>query len=442
MTTTLAPAAQPRPAAAPAPTRPLGELVQLSNARRIGQADAPTQGMVFVAQMDARDVVMKASLQDKADNLYYEYAVGMLCLNRWTQQFPVFPTIYDLFHFRSAASKEQATRARAGDLMRDLVREGVRGPADLLRTPFWAAACARSGRAVLVMENIHPALTLSRYLRDDPLRMGPALLGVLLQLYLPLALLDREFTHYDLHDANVLLQRLGEEEDDWVHLIVHLPPDLRCAGVPAVVSCVVPFVTRLIDFGRCYFRAQVDGRTIDTHTVLDNLVCAAEACQSCGEHRGFGVLRNRSRAFFEIVPQIPNSSHDLRLLNFVRPALDALGVCDALVFDRRDLAGAVPSFDDDVGRQRTFARNSTREVRQRGFPPGRAPPSPRTVLNCADAAAMCALALQQPHIARQLHPAHAGRRLSHSLTLFSDGRPAILQAFTEPAAPAPPPLEP
>jgi hypothetical protein len=70
------------------------------------------------------------------------------------------------------------------------------------------------------------------------------LLYILYQVYMPLAMMANNFTHYDLHDGNVQLYKLGS--DQYVQYHYHLSDD-------SVTSFKSEYLVKIIDYGRSFF---------------------------------------------------------------------------------------------------------------------------------------------------------------------------------------------
>ena len=136
------------------------------------------------------------------------------------------------------------------------------------------------------------------------------MLEILLQIYIPLAQLRDEFTHYDLHGDNILLESTNASNNTFTF---------------TVAGSAVTFRSRyravIIDYGRSYFSAP--GSNKSSQYVYER-VCATRECNKkgnrCGNKVGFGWLTNIAsfddRHYF-INSTHANMSHDLRLLHII-----------------------------------------------------------------------------------------------------------------------------
>ena len=129
---------------------------------------------------------------------------------------------------------------------------------------------------------------------------------------MPLAQLKNNFTHYDLHDGNVIVY----EPIKGKHIQYHYH-----IGGGQTVSFKSPYISKIIDYGRSYFKYKETTNQMGPPEIYREL-CHEPKCNNngqCGDVYGFewmaGPLSNQN---FFISSQVPNMSHDLRLLNIVR----------------------------------------------------------------------------------------------------------------------------
>lgn len=247
--------------------------------------------------------ILKSAQNSEADNLVYEYLVGIKFINRLIKQFPCFVETYGLYFYRSAGNWNKMQTLTPIDKKQ---LDGL----ELQRSIDYNEACSRSKYASMLIQHIHSAKSLNESITNDHYNDFTKfeLIYVLFIIYHALASLSKTFTHYDLHDSNLLLfePQPGKYIHYHYHLIGGITVDFKCSVIP-----------KIIDYGRSFF----DNGNISSKTIYDK-ICTARECDDCGENQGFGWLN--PTPYLGISSQKKNESHDLRLLITVLDNLDDL----------------------------------------------------------------------------------------------------------------------
>ncbi len=81
------------------------------------------------------------------------------------------------------------------------------------------------------------------------------------------------------------------------------------------------YICKIIDYGRNYVKINAN---TDTKTILKTMVCNANACTPyCGDEVGYSIIQGRAydinARFYDIYPDRPNVSLDLRFANMINP---------------------------------------------------------------------------------------------------------------------------
>jgi hypothetical protein len=121
--------------------------------------------------------------------------------------------------------------------------------------------------------------------------------------------LSDAFTHYDLHDYNVLVYEpvAGSHIDYHYHL------------ENETLSFKSHYLAKMIDYGRCYYKDDTNSTSTGNSQEFYKELC--RRCKpGCGPNAGFDWLeynKSRIKEAMYISSQVSNVSHDLRLLSIL-----------------------------------------------------------------------------------------------------------------------------
>ena len=239
--------------------------------------------------------VLKSSTKAEADNLMYEYRVGLF-LNKMSFLFPCFLETYGLFKYKSRDEwYDMKTKAMTPDLFRTLL---------VPQAYDFKVGCPESRYIAVLIQHIRGCKTVKETLSQHTFQH---ILPILFQVYYPLFHMRKNFTHYDLHMENVVLYE--PVPGQYIQFHYHT--------LTGVISFRSPYIAKIIDYGRSYIHDGEDSKDIYDH------VCQLPECRpDCGEEFGFGTFPlSNEREFYHIVSQKKNESHDLRFLNSVLTVL-------------------------------------------------------------------------------------------------------------------------
>ena len=257
--------------------------------------------------------VLKSSAAPDSDNLGYEYLVGQF-INQQCKFYPCFLETYGFYYYKTPAAWKSMkdTAVINANVLPGFLEIG--DPKD------YNKMCAKSKYGAVLIQHLKDAKTVNDILGTTGQALANMLLYemiyVLYQVYMPLSQLKNNFTHYDLHDGNVIVY----EPIKGKHIQYHYH-----IGGGETVSFKSPYIAKVIDYGRSYFKYKGATGKLNSPDIYKKL-CDEPVCnkgEPCGKHYGFewmeGPLSNQN---YFISSQVPNMSHDLRLLNIVRNAYD------------------------------------------------------------------------------------------------------------------------
>jgi hypothetical protein len=282
--------------------------------RRIGNPSA--NGFISQIDYDHRDykasAILKSSKTMDADNLLYEYVVGQY-INKLNKYYPCFLETYGYYMYNDLNYwQEMQDNPLIDDVQ--LLRDGL----SLQHSIDYNDACRESKQLAILIQYFKgieslEKMTLNLHFIENEL------MWTLFQLYIPLAKLKNNFTHYDLHLENIYLYSPVADKYIEFHYAI---------SSTRTISFKSSYIAKIIDYGRSYFKDDVSG--INSKLIYDNELCGAAAdCNdeefsgTCGEDVGFGWLRpNKSNPAdnYYISSQKKNISHDLLPLSRIYQA--------------------------------------------------------------------------------------------------------------------------
>jgi hypothetical protein len=243
--------------------------------------------------------ILKSSAKETADNLYYEYQVGKY-INVVNKFLPSFIETYGLFQYKDEVTYNNFKNTK-------IIRTNVLTDAFMEKTPTLEDACINPKHMCMLIQHIKNAQTLSMYSLDLTF-IKQDLIYILFQVYASLYALTNSFTHYDLHDNNVLLYKPVDSK--YIEYHYHYKNN-------KVISFKSQYIAKIIDYGRCYYKLSETDNSLKLH---ENICRTRECDPKCGEDVGFNALQYESVpprfSYTEAVN--PNQSHDLRLLNTIK----------------------------------------------------------------------------------------------------------------------------
>ena len=220
-------------------------------------------GITYQAIDEARDkiFVLKTSLfntskfilDDEPDPLQYEYLI-MLCLNESRKYIPNFTQTFGFFTCSSDFYDYIITHPHNKDFKQELNK--------LISSKNIKLSCYKNDEynlPTIVIENITPAYTLKSFtIEYNNNEIEKILLYVQVLLALQVAQDKYDFTHYDLHGLNVLLQDLVSTTTLFENIM-----GFNNSSVSPFLNYIVRgksyffpsnYITMIIDFGRSHIK--------------------------------------------------------------------------------------------------------------------------------------------------------------------------------------------
>ena len=227
--------------------------------------------------------ILKSNLNRKADNLLYEYMVG-LYINTLNKRFPCFLETYGYYTYNNVDRKNlwemlQTNVERLSsnkELRQTLLKNNMTlhpleytdVANDEKMNVIYINACTKEGRdqkrQSILIQYFDNVITFGSFLRNAnkynhiyneytlPFSIDEIAITItiLFQVYFTLAQLKDNFTHYDLHTENVLLYIPNDKK--YIEYHYH---DISGGNITTFKS---KYMVKIIDYGRCFFKDDVN----------------------------------------------------------------------------------------------------------------------------------------------------------------------------------------
>jgi hypothetical protein len=337
-------------------------LVDKNGVKTIGGKSA--NGFVleipFVKDNYKAYAVLKNTIDKDNDNLFYEALVG-LYVNKKNYIFPCFIETYGLYQWPETDPKfyERAIKFSEGNqekkelvALDKLVKKKLSYKSFFHDPTFINSTCDNARFGCVLIQHIHSSGTIKTYMntlkRLDTMKLfyDVHLPQYLYQVYAPLGMLSDEFTHYDLHDENVILYTMRSKPEpsnrnrdeaiamikadgvlnngEYITMKYHYPDG-------EVVSFNTFDIAKILDYGRSYFK---ESEKINSSTYYQKLTESIKSSQEPSKRRGRGLGKCANESYNILEDEEPegsfhyictnkrNKSHDLRLVAMIRHVIN------------------------------------------------------------------------------------------------------------------------
>jgi hypothetical protein len=250
-------------------------------------SNATVQIFTFSRQNISIKTLLKKAQYQTSDNLYYEHSAGMY-INTLVSKYPCFIYTYGIYFntdYKVSGFK----------------RINVASP------KIYELACLGPLKLHIMIQYIE-SITLKKYIERE--RNNPSfvtnMIHILFQIYGPLTAIGDSFTHYDLHDMNVLLYTIPNKQ----YINMEYRYDTHTVTFQTTV------IAKIIDYGRAFFPQS---------EYIGEQICKEAQCtdtRKCGVEFGFSFLsKNKTEHLYWIDSYKKNRSHDLRLTQSIKEHL-------------------------------------------------------------------------------------------------------------------------
>lgn len=273
--------------------------------KRIGAESA--NGFISQIDYEHRDykasAILKSSKTPDADNLLYEYVVGQY-INKLNKYYPCFLETYGYYIYNDDKYWQEMQKNTHIEDIR-ILKDGL----SQQHYMDYNDACREPSKLAILIQYFKGIVSLEK-MSLNPYFIENELMWALFQIYIPLAKLKNNFTHYDLHLENIYLYKPMANKYIEFHYAI---------SATRFISFKSSYILKIIDYGRSFFKDDNSG--VNSKFIYENELCGAAAdCNEpelsglCGQDVGFGWLRpNKANPAdnYYISSQRKNISHDL-----------------------------------------------------------------------------------------------------------------------------------
>jgi hypothetical protein len=308
------------------------------NVRKMSTATAGGTGVVSILEYETghgeqdsykATALLKSYKTNKlslTDSLLYEYYVGLF-VNKLTKRFPVFIQTYGFFNYVDDNEWQRAINQAEipSDEFKRMLQPYENPPIRCI---------PENVRNCLLLEYIKDSKTLLKFIHElckkhptwaraqtdaekhkaslEQHEFSFEILFVLYQVYFALSALHDQYTHYDLHTANVMMYKLAD--DEYITYTYHYDDNTH-------VTFKSQYVVKIIDYGRCFYRDPNNPQNSSERFYAR--ICEEKSCDyvkagvvekdKCGKQHGFAMFNTMNPHNYYIDKKRSNVSHDLRL---------------------------------------------------------------------------------------------------------------------------------
>ena len=260
------------------------------------------------------------------DNLFYEYFVGNY-INSICNMYPCFVETYALLIFKSQQTHQLINNATTNKLTITTdnsnsssytQEEGLASIWTQIdskdRSKQLKISCKVPEAISIMIQHIGKSQSISKIIKTGIYNQNKDhdLITLFYQIYAPLSMMSKVFTHYDLHGENVLVYNIYPT-NRYVEYHYH-----ETNGNITIFKSNK--LVKIIDYGRAFFYGSSKS---NSHQLITQL-CKIKECQpNCGFNSGYSTLllhpaKNHGRSSGS-----RNISHDLRILKYVADKLSS-----------------------------------------------------------------------------------------------------------------------
>ena len=165
-------------------------------------------------------------------------------------------------------------------------------------------ACKYPTSYAVLIQHLKNVKTM-RDMNKNPTFVKNELIYALFQVYMTLASISKIFTHYDLHDKNVLMYE--PVANSYIEYHYHINKE--------EVVFKSSYIAKIIDYGKCYFKRK--NYYSEGVPIWESFINFDE----CKSTKSLSSFSTKSMEYVKMNSAIKNESSDLKLIQFIKDQL-------------------------------------------------------------------------------------------------------------------------
>lgn len=287
--------------------------------RRLGQPSANgfINSINYKNNTDQKtfNTILKTSKRLNADNIYYEFIVGN-CINILKKYYPNFCYTFAYLNLDDHLKNELEVCKSFENI--GLFKEKsyfklFKDLNELQTLRNISEGCSNNNKSSVLIEDIPSSISFNELLNDPEFKCDVSYYTFcnLYQIYYTLNSIKKIFTHYDLHEKNVMYLKLNKK----IKIIYEADPES--------VILYTRYIPVIIDYGRCHINClELDNNIFSR--IFSEIACESDKCNNkiyplCNtDSKGIWTYRKSPLEYFDnkyyTNYRKKNESHDLRYI--------------------------------------------------------------------------------------------------------------------------------
>jgi hypothetical protein len=188
-------------------------------------------------------------------------------INKKCQLFPCFIETYNIYSFENYNDWFNVASSNSKKI--ETIKTRLKKVTFNNLEKLLGFACRNAKYLALSIENIGNAFDLEKKLLDIKF-IDEDLMNVLYQIYMPLSVMSENFTHYDLHESNVMIEELPDIDGKQCYIEY----EYKYVLDETSVKFKSKYKAKIIDYGRCFFNDPDDPSEYGSSKMIKQVLCS------------------------------------------------------------------------------------------------------------------------------------------------------------------------
>jgi hypothetical protein len=252
--------------------------------------------------------VLKSSQNEESDNLFFEWYIGHFFINKLVPKFPCFMETYQVGYYEKTTGNGAYNFFKTATTLTAVDASAIKDfhfLNSITATNMAEVSCSRPKKFAVLIQHMKDPMSLSQFIRQNKATeygFNVDMVQIFLQIFIPLGTLADRFTHNDLHNENVLLYTIPNNNYITLKYILgNNKPDIEIK---------TRYIVKLIDYGRSYFRMN---KNRSSTRFFNDMVAKDPKCRRNQDNIGYSWFTPLDTRHYYISQLESNISKDLWL---------------------------------------------------------------------------------------------------------------------------------